>query len=51
MGNETTGWDLVELVVHVAFPADFVAEVYCVAVNHMDAKKAAFDREPRPSES
>lgn len=43
VGNQTPDWHQVELVVHVAFPADFVAEVYCVAVNHLDAMKAALD--------
>ena len=30
-------WHRVELVVHVAFEADYVAEVYCMTVDHLQA--------------
>lgn len=44
LGNDTNDWHRVELVVHVAFPADYVAELYCIAVNHMEATNRALDQ-------
>ena len=46
MGNDTNDWHRVELVVHVAFEADYMAEIYCVAVNHMDVIKQSLDAKP-----
>jgi hypothetical protein len=39
LGNDTPNWHRVVLVVHVTFPAEYVAEVFCVRVNHLDAMK------------
>jgi len=39
--NESADWHLVQMVVHVAFQADYMAEVYCVKVNHMEAHRRA----------
>lgn len=45
LGNDTTDWHRVELVVHVAFQADHMAEIYCVAENHLEALKQSLDAE------
>lgn len=36
-------WYEVQLVVHTPFPCDCEAEVYAVEVDHMEAKKQAFN--------
>jgi hypothetical protein len=37
--NATEYWHRVDTVVHVAHPAEYIAEVYCTKVNHLDATK------------
>lgn len=39
LGNDTPDWHRVVRVVHVAFPADYIAEVFCVRVNNLEAMR------------
>jgi hypothetical protein len=41
LGSNEPNWHRVALVVHIPFKADYVAEVFCVAVNGMEAMKEA----------
>lgn len=40
--DETSEWYEVQLVVHCPFEAQYAAEVFCVQVDHLEVKKAAF---------
>ena len=39
--SDASDWHRVALVVHVTFPADYMAEIFCVRVNHLEAMKEA----------
>jgi hypothetical protein len=47
LSTDAEDYHLVQFVVHTPFPCDCDVEVYAVAVNHMEAKRKAFDDEPR----